>query len=288
MTLIGTLDVGGTHVTAALVDASAQLVGERSRVPVESLGDADSILDSYAAAARPLLRDEVTAWGIAMPGPFDYKKGIGLFHGVGKYEALYNFDVRTALAQRLGAGAAVLHFVNDADAFTLGEALQRGVDRLVGITLGTGIGSGWVAGGTACIDGAGVPPGGRINDPTVPGSDIEKRISRRVIRGAYAEATGMDLDVRAIAERARGGEDAAISVLSTAFRALGAELGPRLRDFQAELLVLGGSMAASWDVFEGWFRDGASGTSSTIACQIAVSDDPERSALLGAALSARP
>jgi glucokinase len=276
---VGALDVGGTHVTAARVDPTDRSVGPRFREDVDAAGSADAILESYAAAARGV--ETVPRWGIAMPGPFDYERGIALFHNVGKYESLYNYDVRTALAIRLGADPEALHFINDADAFALGEAHLRGIDRLVGVTLGTGIGSGWVANGQPQTDGAGVPPGGRINDPNVPGADLEKRISRRTIRANYLTSTGEALDVREIADRARVGQDAAVAVLTAAFVALGEELGPRLRAFRAGALVLGGSISASWDLFEPWFIEGAGQPLPPIF----VSTDPEGSALLGAALA---
>jgi glucokinase len=279
---IGALDVGGTHVTAALVDIDGETVGTRSREHVDADASADVILDSYASAARALGGQAITHWGVAMPGPFDYAHGVALFHNVGKYESLYNVDVRTPLAARLDVHPSHVHFINDADAFAVGEAHLRGVERLVGITLGTGIGSGWFADGQPQSDGPGVPQGGRINDPNVPGADIEKRISRRTIRENYLAATGSPLDVREIAERGRAGEDAAIAVLTDAFGALGSELGPRLRDFGAEVLVLGGSISASWDLFEPWFEAAA----GRPLPEIVVSDDPERSALLGAALAA--
>jgi glucokinase len=277
--LLGALDVGGTHVTAALVDPTDGSVGRRVREDVDATASADAILDSYAAAARGV--EAVPRWGIAMPGPFDYERGIALFHNVGKYESLYNYDVRTALANRLGTDPDALHFINDADAFALGEAHLRGIERLVGVTLGTGIGSGWVANAHPQTDGPGVPPGGRINDPNIAGADLEKRISRRTIRANYFASTGEALDVREIADRARVGEDAAVAVLTAAFVALGEELGPRLRAFRAGALVLGGSISASWDLFEPWFIEGAGQPLPPIV----LSADPEGSALLGAALA---
>jgi glucokinase len=281
-TTVGALEIGGTHASAALVDPLNGSVGPRTREDVDANSNADAILDSFAAAAPPLTRDSPTRWGVAMPGPFDYERGIALFHNVGKYESLYNCDVRTGLAERLRVDPDTLFFINDADAFALGEARLRGIDRLVGITLGTGIGSGWIADGHPQVDGPGVPPGGRINDPNVAGADIETRISRRAIRANYLAASGVALDVREIAERARNGEDAAVAVLSAAFSALGEELGPRLRAFEAQALVLGGSIAASWGLVEPWFIAAAGQPLPPIM----VSDDPERSALLGAALAA--
>ena len=87
---------------------------------------------------------------------------------------------------------------------------------------------------------------------------LEDVVSRRAIRTAYRDASGdAEADVREIADRARAGEAAAREVLTFAFAALGRALGPAIRDFGAEVMVVGGSMAGSWDLFETWFHDGA-------------------------------
>ena len=74
------------------------------------------------------------------------------------------------------------------------------------------------------------------------------------------------------------------AVLADALRALGAALAPCLRGFEADVVVVGGSMARSWDLFDGWFRDGLGGATDAV---IRLAADPERAALLGAARYAR-
>jgi glucokinase len=283
------LEVGGTHVSAAIVDASTwTVVGEPHRRALDSHADAEQILATFASAGTALNVAQHLPWAVAMPDPFDYRNGIGRFHDVGKFESLDGVDVRTALDAALPHPARIV-FVNDADAFTLGEARHgTGVDvaRCVGLTLGTGVGSGWVREGHALSTGPGLPRDGRIHHAFADGRPLEDTMSRRAIRRAYADATGdSDADVREIAERARAGETDAMSVLRHALGALGAVLAPRLREFGAQLLVVGGSMSASWDLFEPWLREGLAG----LDIAIAVSADTERAALLGAAdVAARP
>jgi glucokinase len=278
------LEIGGTHVTAGLVDDhTATLVGSRQRLPLDGHASAVAILDAVVAAGAELDVAPASRWGVAMPGPFDYRRGIALFRDVGKFEALFGVDVRVTLMAGLGGRCAEMVFVNDADAFTLGEHLAGaavGFRRCAGLTLGSGIGTGWVVGGAICGDGPGVPPEGRINNVAIGDTTVEDTVSRRAIRRAYATATGdADADVDVIAARCRDGERAARDVLAAAFRSLGAVLGPCLRDFGAEVLVVGGSMAASWDLFDPWYRDGT-GTRSP---EIRISADGERAALIGAA-----
>jgi glucokinase len=283
---VAALEVGGTHVTGAVLDLDS---GEYLRGPgrrhVDSHADSDEILATFVRAGRDLNADPGLHWGVAMPDPFDYRRGIGRFHDVGKYESLDGVDVRAPLAASLPEPASIT-FINDADAFTRGEAHRgagRGRRRCVGLTLGTGIGSGWVVDGVPLSSGPGVPKDGRAHHLLVGGRPLEDVMSRRAIRGAYAAASGdADADVREIAERARTGEQAAIDVLRTALKALGEALGPCLRGFGADLVVVGGSMAGSWDLFEPWVRSGLGAQQPPIR----LSADAERAGLIGAALSA--
>jgi glucokinase len=273
-------------VTGAVLDLdTGAYLREPKRLHVDSHAGADEILATFARAGTELDAAAGLRWGVAMPDPFDYPNGIGRFHDVGKYEALDGVDVRAPLTAAL-PGPASITFVNDADAFTLGEAhtgTGRGYHRCVGLTLGTGVGSGWVVDGVPLASGPGVPKDGRAHHLLVGGRPLEDVMSRRAIRRAYAQASGdEDADVREIAGRARGGDRTATDVLRTALRTLGEALGPGLREFGAEILVVGGSMAGSWDLFEPWLRDGL----GAVQPPIAVSQDAERSGLIGAALRA--
>jgi glucokinase len=87
--------------------------------------------------------------------------------------------------------------------------------------------------------------------------------------------------VQGIADRARGGEDEAVRVLADALRALGSVLGPRFARFGADVVVVGGAMSASWDLFEPWFREGAGRLPET-----RLAADPESAPLIGAAYGA--
>jgi glucokinase len=277
------LDVGGTHVTAALVDpASWHILGSACRLDVDSTAEADTILDTFARAAAALDVAQHARWAVAMPDPFDYAQGIGRFHGVAKYEALDGVDVRAGLLARLPGTPADIVFCNDADAFTVGEwvaGAAAGATRVVGLTLGTGVGSGWVDAG-AIVD-PGTPPGGRAHRLTVDGVPLEEAMSRRAIRRAFAAATGdQAADVREIAEQARAGGAAATAVLSRAVQALGRALAGPVRAFGADVVVVGGSMARSWPLFEPWFREGA-GPVSMPPTRVAA--DADGAPLIGAA-----
>ncbi|MFC1414700.1 ROK family protein [Streptacidiphilus sp. N1-12] len=256
---IPALDIGGTHVTPGMVDLTERQVhtSGKWRRSLAPEGSADEIVDAIAAAALELDAGPGRHWAVAVPGPFDYEHGIALFHGVGKFEALYGLDLRAALMSALPRPSA-LTFVNDADAFLLGErtaGAARGHERAVGITLGSGVGSSFLADGEVVGQGPDVPPQGRVDLLTHDGRPLEETVSRRAIRDAYAQAAasrgGPPADVKEIAERARGGEAAAERVLRDAMGVLGVVLAPWLARFRATVLVVGGSFTGSWDLLAG-------------------------------------
>jgi glucokinase len=279
---IPVLEVGGTHVTAASVDPDGWRVTQATRYHVDGEASADALLERFHRAGNALRAPAGATWGVAMPDPFDYTTGVALFEGVGKFAALRGVDVGAALRDRLRGKFA---FVNDADAFMLGEWVAGaavGSKRSAGITLGTGVGSGWLVDGRV-VD-PGVPPGGRMHRLDIGGRPLEDVVSRRAIRRAYVAAGGSaESDVKEIAEAARGGDATARRVLDAAMAALGRVVGRAVNAFRADVLVIGGSMSASWDLFAPAFRAGALGCGLP---RIALAADSEHAPLIGAALHA--
>ncbi|MGW1100930.1 ROK family protein [Streptomyces sp. NPDC002455] len=265
MTRVPVLEIGGTHVTAALVDMTTGLPVTDSLVrrPVPADAGAAEILDSFAEAALHLAAPAEAHWGIAIPGPFDYAAGIGKFRGIGKFEALHGIDVGAELRDRLPHPRAI-SFLNDADAFALGEhhsgaAARR--RRSVCVTLGTGVGSSFLCDGHPVTKGATVPPGGRAHCITVDGLPLEEVVSRWAIRTRYARAAGLDgpaesPDVSAIAALARRGDRQAAETISGCFTTLGRALAPWCAAFRPDVMVIGGSMARSWDLIGPALRAG--------------------------------
>ncbi|WP_344670718.1 ROK family protein [Catenulispora yoronensis] len=311
------MDVGGTHVTAARVDVRDWVVGGSDgrsfREPLDGDGSAEEIIATLVRCASRLTVEAGTHWAVAVPGPFDYERGIGRYAGVGKFDALNGVDLGSALLTEL-PGAAGVSFHNDADAFLAGEwraGAASGHARAMGITLGTGVGSSFLRDGTTVHDGPGVPPEGRVDSLLYGGRPIEEVVSRRAIRRAYARAghAGLDLgasadpgvgagvdpgaliDVREIAERARGGERLAAEVFAHAFRVLGTVLAPCVEAFEPTVLVVGGSIAASWDLVAGPLREGLAAHApnpSTAATRVLQpARHPSDAPLLGAAYLAQ-
>ncbi|OIJ90463.1 ROK family protein [Streptomyces colonosanans] len=276
------LEIGGTHVTAALADPATAAVRDRVRRPLDAHGSAEEILGAIIRCANSVQVEPGRVWGVAVPGPFDYGKGVALFEGVGKFDSLYGTDVRAALLGGLRHSPAGVVFLNDAHAFLAGEwhaGAAQGHHRAVGITLGTGVGSAFLSDGQVCREGPGVPPEGRVDLMMLDGRPLEDSVSRRAIVARYGDPA---VDVHEIARRARAAERTALHVLDEAFTSLGSVLRPCLSSFRASVLVIGGSMAGSWDLIGPALCAGLGHTPVTVKASGLAGD----AALIGAAHAA--
>jgi glucokinase len=286
------LEVGGTHVTAALVTwtATGPTVERVRRTPLPADGGAEEIVSRLVHAAGLLRAPGHAIWGVAVPGPFDYARGIGLFRGVGKFDALYGVDLRRKLLERVEPPALDIRFLNDADAFAIGEwtaGAARGHDRVLGLTLGTGIGSCFLDRGRPVHDGPEVPPDGYAYRLTIAGRPLEETVSRHAILAHHRRlhpAAAADLDVHDLARLAREHDPAAMRALTEPLTALGRALAPWITRFGATVVVVGGSMAESWDLVGPPLTEAAQSPHRAVA--VVPAAHLEHAALVGAAAHA--
>ena len=284
--LVGALELGGTHVTAAVLVPGQRTIapGSLRRHELAPRGTRDELVRAIITAARQLAAPAVTRWGVATPGPFDYARGVSRIRGVAKLDALYGVDLRAELSAALALHPKDVSFINDADAFLIGEwwaGAAEGHERALGVTLGTGLGSAFLERGRIVESDPRVPPEGRLYLVPFRGAPVEEMLSRRGLRAAYG---GDDPDVVEIARRARDGERRATDVLGGFGTALGQFLAPWLERFDPTCLVLGGSIARSWDLWADDFRAACVPAARLYACGVSLHLD--EAPLLGAAYHA--
>ena len=284
--VVGALEIGGTHVSAALVSLDERAIDPAGvqRDALAADGTGDELVRSIVTAARRLSRPDVTRWGIATPGPFDYARGVSRIRGVAKLDALYGADLRAELSAAVGVKPTAVSFINDASAFLIGEwwaGKAHGDGRSIGVTLGTGLGSAFSEDGAIVRSGDRVPPGGELYRLRFRGADVERTISRAALRAAYGTGLDDDVDVEQIAERAHAGEPAGGRVFDDLGTALGQFLTPWLRAFDPSCLVVGGSIARSWGLFERSLRAELEPVAGLRT--VTVAEHIDDSALLGAA-----
>lgn len=284
------VDVGGSHVCSAVVDlTTGHMLGEPHADAVDATAGAREIL---AAWARNIHRTvdaagvgKVPSAGFAFPGPFDYPRGISLIRGVHKFERLYGLDVPASLYPLLRTcGTEEFRFVNDAAAFTLGECLGGAASdarRVVALTLGTGVGSGFVAGRRLVTSGDEVPANGWVYCLPFEGGIVDEAFSTRWFCRRYRELTGKEVTgAREVAER-HSTDPAARQLFDEYGARLAAFAGPLLDRFGADMLVLGGNIARACPLFKPALDDRFAADGRRIETRVSALMD--RAAMTGAA-----
>ncbi|MFC4455448.1 ROK family protein [Deinococcus sonorensis] len=265
MTYALALDIGGSHVTAAAVDLQQhRLLGDPVRRHLSHAEAATTLLDGWAQAALAacLPGGAPLRVGVAMPHPFDMELGVS--HMTHKFLALLNVSVREELTRRWQGtplAGLPLQFGNDADLFVLGEwwgGAAQGRARVMGITLGTGIGSGFVVDGRVVTDGPEVPPEGELNRVPYRDADAETALSSVALVREYQRLSGEECTVAEIAALAGQGDPRARQVFQSFGERLGEVLSPWVQRFQPETVVVGGNVSRAWELFIGPLQQGVS------------------------------
>lgn len=284
-------DIGGSHITAAAIDLSTGEILRESitEMAVDNRASASTIISVWSGTLSNTISkapiEKVKGIGFAMPGPFDYVKGICYIKGVAKYENLYGFNISDAIASSLDVPSDFLiRFMNDASSFAVGEAWAgsaRNASRSLSITLGTGFGSAFIENKIPIVDGPLVPKIGCVYHLPYRDGIADDYFSTRGLLGRYKNLTGRELNgVKELAQLYN--TDEAVPEL---FRDFGINLGiflaPWLKGFEAEVLVIGGNISHAYNLFGSHFE--LSLKEQNCNCEVALSKLKEDAALLGSA-----
>jgi glucokinase len=283
-------DVGGSHVASAVCWGSEFHLGPVASAPHSATHTSDAFVDllfELGTKARTGLNetdghDGINGAMLAVPGPFDLQAGVSLMRH--KLPYLYGVDLRQALAARFSLQPAQVRFLNDADAYLLGEVgagAARGFRRAVGLTLGTGIGSAFSVDGQLVTEGPGVPTGGEIWNLPYRGGIVEDFVSSRAIAGNYERRTGKKREVVDLAAAALSDPAA-----KQAFVEFGDHLGiiicTLLVAFHADVIVLGGGISRSANLF----LPAVQAHIGDSPIQLRVSELKDKAALVGCGVAA--
>jgi len=232
------VDIGGTSIAAARISEDELI--EKHEVPTGADRQADQILESLFSAIAPVLTDEVIGIGIGMPGFMDTESGEIL--AINNIPSLRGVSVKKAVQQKFGLPTFQN---NDANCFALGEAYfgaGKGFKSMVGITMGTGLGSGVI------IDRkihSGLAGGaGEVGCVPIQGGIGDDFCSNALFVNTYHK-DGIDLfnEAKAGNEESRKAFDHLAQNLGEIIRLLMYILAP-------EAFVIGGSVAKSWEFLE--------------------------------------
>lgn len=251
--------MGGTNLRAAAFSESGQLLKKVSgSTPVEA--GPEAVIVDMARSAEELRaefgRDALAGIGVGVPGNIDMKSGTVLVWN--NVPAFNGYPTRDELSKRLNTPVIL---ENDANCAALGEhwmGAGRGVEDLVMLALGTGIGGGILSRGQILHGHIGMASElGHIT--VVPNGNpcgcgnrgcVEKHASATAI-GAMARNLGLGANLTAqdVAELAAQGDERARSVYRSAGESLGIALASLINIFNAPLYLLGGGVSAAWDHF---------------------------------------
>lgn len=258
------LDIGGGHVTSSIVDIASKLIVSDSRQRAETNPDssAESIIGIWSKTGCDSLKGfngfELSHVGIAMPGPFDYTHGVSKMEH--KFASLHECNFRQLLNEAWKDTLNCrIRFANDADMFALGEywaGSGMGANRMIGITLGTGLGSGFIENGRILTDDDRIPDQGEIwNVPHNQGR-AEDYARGEVLSSLFEERAGTVKSGEEIASLALQGDLNAQSCFTTLGENLVSILQPWVRSFSPDVIVFGGNVSKSFKLFEEAMRIG--------------------------------
>ena len=275
------IDVGGTELKAAPMDQSGALLAQPRYFPADSRQEAGPLLDHFVRVIRDTCPEPADGIRLAFPGPFDYENGICLLRGQDKYDKLYGVDMRKELSLRLDFPAEEIRFLNDADAFAMGEmgfGEARGAARAMFICIGTGLGSGFGVDGRMAPSGTpGMPERGELYDIPFLDKRIDDYISRRGLMALSLERLGEALDGRGLARRAEQGDPAARECWTAFGERVRDALLPWLESFRPQTLCFGGQITRSGDLFLPPVREAC----RTLGVRVYVTEDTSIRAMQG-------
>lgn len=257
------VDVGGTTVKFGLFGEDGTLL-EKRELPTNTANGGAAILPDIAAAIEECLRNhkieksEVSGIGIGVPGPVDDDGNVNCCVNLGWGV----FNLHDALGELTGLPVKA---GNDANVAALGEYFcggGAGSRSMIMITIGTGIGGGYVKDGQVLNGAHGVA--GELGHITINRDETEYcTCGKRGCAEQYASARGMvmlakkflassdlpsvlsdtDFSSKELFAAAENGDAAAQQILEQVFDILGETVADACCLFDPELVVLGGGVS---------------------------------------------
>ena len=298
--MIAAVDIGGTKIAVGIVDCDGKVLArlERPTGADGSYEDAFRRVAEMLRAVAATAQTRISGIGIGSTGPVYPLTGefgdVNFFpHWQGENpvaDLSETFDVRVAME-------------NDGDAAALGEAgwgAGRNKSKLIYVTVGTGIGTGLFFDGQLYrgVDQSHPEIGHHLVDPSGPPCVCGFRGCWESLAAGPAMVAWLernappeyphraDLTAKRISELAQGGDDWAMRAVNNEGRYLGLGLANLVTMFVPEIIVLGGSVMKSAELFLGEIRKTIAASCRLVPSaktELALASMGEDSNLIGAA-----
>lgn len=272
MKILG-IDMGGTNLRGALVQGGQ--IGRVDAVALRSGGQENEILEQVYALIDVFHKDDIDGIGIGVPSVVDVERGI--VYDVVNIPSWKAVPVKEFLEKRYRVPVFVN---NDANCFAIGETYfgkGRGHQSVVGLILGTGMGSGLIVNGKL-YSGRNCGAG---EFGMIPWKDgvLENFCSGQFFRRSF-NRSGEQL-LREALEGSRQAKEA--------FSEFGQNLGKALEivvlALDPEIIILGGSVCKSFEFFRDamWHSLASFPYPQTLRRLVIDVSETEHIAILGAA-----
>lgn len=251
MKVILSIDVGGTTIKSAIINEDGELVAMAGEVKSLANSDKDTIIKNFFSVIQSLIliceekKFTPTRVAVGFPGPFDYVNGICKLKGIGKFDSLYDVNLKQVFEKRF---LIPFRFANDADLYTLGvcnltPCVQY--NKLVCVCIGTGIGSGFFHRPNLVKERKGVPLDGFIYHLPFKDGILDSYLSATGLRNMIKNSGKFNdnCDVKELSELALANDENALKIFAEFGELLLEGLFPIVTDFNAECLAIGGQVA---------------------------------------------
>lgn len=284
------VDIGGSHIASCIIDLHSDTIIKNTVIKksVNNQASPSEILNVWTLCIQESIthsKVEPDGIGFAFPGPFDYERGICLIEGVNKFNRLFGLDITSTLRTYLKLPEKVeFRYVNDAGAFALGEAsggCARGFKRVLALTLGTGVGSGFIADRQLVVSGPTVPWNGWVYHLPFEDTIADNAFSTRWFCHRYEEISHLKVSgAKEIAEKASQ-EPLARQIFQEYGCRLADFLIPLSEQFKPEAIVLGGNISQAFCWFGPYLQERLQQQGKKT--EILVSELRDDAAMIGAA-----
>ena len=267
--LRGGIDLGGTKIQTAIIDAAGAVKGEaRHPTPTEG-GPADvaaamgkALIE--AAETAGVESSELEGVGVGSPGDVDEKAGtVSTARNLPGWEG--SFPLGESLEKDLGTKVRIGNDVQVATEAEYALGAGQGLDSLIGVFWGTGVGGGLILGGKPWL---GRGAAGEIGHMVIKRGGAKCPCGRRGCMEAYAGRAAMEAEARrrqedgektdlfklmekhnkprltsSIWDRAiDNGDKVAIELIDRAIEALGTGIASAINLLDPEAIIIGGGL----------------------------------------------
>lgn len=236
MNVLG-IDIGGTSIVGGKIE-DGRIVGQ-SKAGTRAFEGGDVSLGVLKSVVAELVDGQTRAIGVGVPSVVDRKTGIA--YNVQNIAGWDEVDMRGILEREFGLPVFV---DNDANCFAFGEKIfgkGREFSNFVGVTLGTGVGSGIISAGRLLPDAN--CGSGEFGEVRIGGVKFDDWCGSHF----FPDETGMSgAELSALA---RKGDAKALKAFEEYGRRLSELIKLIVLVLDPEAVIFGGSIAKSFDFF---------------------------------------